>query len=324
MRPLFEILSTLPAWEEAAVRHGLAAWVADELAEAGSEVPRSLQDAARAQLARGLKTKRLTLTTLDVLGAAGVVPVLLKGYGLATRLFPEQPLARPAVDVDVFVEPTQVDVAAQALTRLGLSQQAVPGVHDAAEEHHHHAFAGHAGLVELHFRLTNSFGRGGFDDASVLARAGVAALDGRPVRWLSPEDEFLYLATHAANHGFLRLSWLVDLAAFLDRFPALDWAAMHTRGRGAGFMAPVSTALGLVETVLGHALPAGAARFRRPLSRRLADAQLFSLTRLVDARWSSHKLASFLLRLYLVDSVGQGARHLFDGATRYVRQRRGS
>lgn len=306
------------------MRHGLAAWVADELAAARRTVPDALRDAARAQLASGLKVKRLTLRVVDALAAAGVTPVLLKGYGLAARLFPAQPLARPAVDVDVFVAPRDVAAAGRALEQLGLQPRAVPGVHDAHEEHHHHAYVGAPGLVELHFRLTNSFGRGGFDDVSVLARCAAGSLDGRRVRFLSPEDEFLYLATHAANHGFLRLSWLVDLAAFLERFPSMDWSSMHTRARDARLAVPVATALGLLERVFEVSLPDGARRFVRPVTRRVADAQLFSLTRLGDARWSSHKLASFLLRLYLVDSVGQGARHLFDGATRFVRQRRGS
>lgn len=323
MRPLFEILQRIPAWEAAAARHGLSAWVADELAAAGRPVPPGLQDAARAQVASGLKVKRLTLTVLDAFTAAGVVPVPLKGYGLATRLFPTQPLARPSVDVDVFVEPAGLDAASRALTKLGLTAQQVPGVEDLEEEHHHHAFSGPAGLVELHFRLTNSFGRGGFDDASVSSRCTPGTLEGRAVRWLSPEDELLYLATHAANHGFLRLSWLVDLVAFLERFPGLDWPAMHTRARAAGFEVPVATALGLVEAVFGASLPDGARRFARSRGRHLADARVFSLERLLDTRWSSHRLASFMLRLYLVDSAGQGARHLFDGASRYVRQRRG-
>ena len=42
MRPLFEILGRWPAWEDAAIRHGLAAWVADELSAAAQPVPASV------------------------------------------------------------------------------------------------------------------------------------------------------------------------------------------------------------------------------------------------------------------------------------------
>lgn len=306
------------------VRHGLAVWVADELAEAAQPVPSSLLDAARKQLAEGLKRKRLTLKVLDALSAAGVTPVLLKGYGLASRLFPRQPLARPSVDVDVLVEPALLETTERAVRALGLSAVAVPGVEDAFDEHFHHAFAGPEGLVEVHFRLTNALGGGTFDDEAVLSRAVRSELDGRAVRWLSPEDELLYLALHAANHGFLRLSWLVDLSAYLEQVPGLDFAAMHARAEDAGFLVPVSTALGLVETLLGQPLPRDAQVFRRGRRRRFVDGRLFSLERVAAARWAEHRLASFLLRLYLVDSPGRGARHLYDGARRFVRQRRGS
>ena len=130
MRPLFEILDGIPAWEAVAARHGLSAWVADELAAAGRAVPPPLQAAARAQVAQGLKVKRLTLTVLDALASAGIVAVPLKGYGLATRLFPQQPLARPSVDVDAFVEPAAIETAAAALRKLGLTTHGVPGVAD--------------------------------------------------------------------------------------------------------------------------------------------------------------------------------------------------
>ncbi|MGV3623886.1 MAG: nucleotidyltransferase family protein [Archangium sp.] len=324
MRPLFEVLRRAPAWETTAVRHGLAVWVADELADSKQPVPLEILDAARRQLAEGLKVKRLTLKTLEALNAVGITPVLLKGYGLATRLFPQQPLARPSVDVDLLVEPDHVPTAERAILSLGLHPSQVPGVHDVDEEHFHHAYSGHAGLVELHFRLTNSLGRGKFDDTAVLSRARVGELDGRRVRWLNREDEFLYLALHAANHGFLRLSWLVDLAKYLEREPSIDFAAMRERATDAGFLVPVSTALGLVESLLVHPLPEGAHEFRRGRRRRFVDSHVFSLERVTDARWSHDRLASFLLRLYLVDSAGRGARHVFDGALRFMRQWRGS
>lgn len=322
MRPLFEVLRRAPAWETHAVRHGLAVWVADELAAAKASVPPDVLDAAQRQLAAGLKVKRLTLKTLDALNAAGVTPVLLKGYGLASRLFPTQPLARPSVDVDVLVEPALVPVSQRAIASLGLHAIEVPGVHDVLEEHFHHAYAGHAGLVELHFRLTNTLGGGMFDDDAVMSRATPGSLDGRAVRWLQPEDEFLYLALHAANHGFLRMSWLVDLAAYLELHPGLDFELMHARATDAGFVVPVATALGLVETLLEQRVPSQI--FARGRRRRFLDGRVFSFERVTDASWSDHRLASFLLRLYLVDSPGRGARHLVDGARRLLRQWRGS
>jgi hypothetical protein len=326
MRPLFEMLGRWPAWERAAVRHGLAAWVAEELSVRERQVPASLMEAARAQLSTGHKLKRLTLSALDALAQAGVVPVVLKGYGLAKRLFPEQPLSRPAADVDVLVRPEALPAAEVALASLGLRLKTIAGVEDVFEEHHHRPWSGPAGLVELHFRLFSGFGGGVFDDARVWARTTAGELDGREVRWLSPEDEFVYLATHVANHGFLRISWLVDLAHYLTFAPNLDWEVMGARARAAGFEVPLTTALEVLERLLGVELgeAARAAFPRRGRLRRRLDGLVFSEQRVIDARLSADPLASFFLRLYLVDSPVQGGRHVLEGAKRYFRQWRGA
>jgi hypothetical protein len=308
-----------------AARHGLSAWVADELAEAGRPAPPSLTQAARSQAGQGAKLRRLTHLVLDTFARVGVTPVLLKGYGLASRLFPANPLARPSSDVDVLVLPEELALVEPALAKLGLRHTEVPGVHDAFEEHHHRAWSGSAGLVEVHFRLFSGFGGGQFDERGLLARTRRGELDGRAVRWLAPEDEFLYLATHAANHGFLRLSWLVDLARYLEWAPDLDWGLMHARALEARFVAPVAASLGLLEDLLGVTLPpASRAAFPRGPVRLRLDRELFSADRVAEASLSNDRLGSFLLRLYLVDSPGQAARHLLEGAQRAWRQRRGS
>lgn len=304
------------------MRHGLAAWVADELSGEGRPAPEAITQAARSQIARGAKLKRLTLAVVDALAAVQVIPVLLKGYGLASRIFPEQPLARPSTDVDVLVLPEEVPAAETALAKLGLRLGSVPGVEDVFEEHHHRPWSGSPGLVELHFRLFSGFGGGVFDDRAVRGRTTLGALDGRQVRWLSGEDEVLYLATHAANHGFLRISWLVDLERYLRFAPDLDWDVMRARASAAGFEVPMATTLQLLERLLGVVLPPAARRAFpcSPVRARL-DARLFGEARVLDATWSSDRLASFLLRLYLVDSPRQGGRLLLEGARRFLRQR---
>ncbi len=324
MRPLFEIFGRWPAWEEAVVRHGLAAWVADELAAASRPVPPSIGQAARGQVANGVKLKRLTMSVLDALARVGVTPVLLKGFGLASRLYPEQPFARPASDVDVLVLPEEVPRAESALATLGLRLTKVPGVEDVYEEHHHRPWSGPAGLVELHFRLFSGFGTLVFDDRQVRARTRLAKFEGREVRWLDAEDEFLYLATHVANHAFLRISWLVDLERYLRLGPQLDWGVMKERATAAGFVVPFTTALEVLSRVLEVELPLAAREaFPVALPRRSLDARIFSSKRVVDARWSNDPLGAFLLRLYLVESPRQGARYLFEGAKRFARQWRG-
>ncbi|MBL8916010.1 MAG: nucleotidyltransferase family protein [Archangium sp.] len=295
--------------------------MADECAEVGQAVSPALRDAARAQLAATLKVKTLTLAVLDALAAVNVRPVVLKGHGLATRLFPEQPLARPMVDVDVWVRSDQVQAAEAALQKMGLSLGAIPGVDDAFEEHHHRPWVGRAGLVELHFKLFSGFGGDVFDDASVWARTREGTLEGRAVRWLGAEDEFLYLATHAASHVFLRISWLVDLARYLEVEPQLDWAVIAQRARAGRALVPLATSLRVLEATLGVQLPVGARELVSARVRHHLDPILFSKERLLEARWSTGRVAPFAMRIYLLDSRRQAAKMLLDGARRLWRQR---
>lgn len=311
------------AVSHAAARHGVSAVVADRLAALGAKVPGELARDARAQIAQGLKTKRLTLQVVDALAQVDVTPIVLKGYGLALRLYPEQPLARPSTDVDVLVAEPELARVATALTALGLTRHDDAGLADVFEEHHHLSFSGPAGLVEVHFRLIATLGRGGFDDASLRARARDWTLDGRTVRLLDAEDELLYLATHAANHAFLRVSWLIDLQRYLARAGELDWARMAERARAAGFFTAVATSLELVEQLLRAPLPEAARRaFRLGRLRRAVDRRLFAGPLVESARVSDHRLGAFLVRLWLVDSPAHGVRHLFDGARRFIRRSR--
>jgi len=307
----------------AAARHGVSALVADALAAARLPVSEALSRDARAQIAQGLKTKRRTLQVVDALAAEQVTPVMLKGYALALRLYPEQPLARPSTDVDVMVAAAELPRVARALEGLGLRRHDDAGLADVFEEHHHLSFLGPPGLVEVHFRLIATLGRGAFDDASLRARARPWTLDGRAVRLLDAEDEFLYLATHAANHAFLRVSWLVDLQRYLARAGSFDWASMATRAREAGFHTAVATALELVERLLRVPLPEDARQhFGVHALRGAVDRRLFSPHLVESAAVSDHRLGAFLVRLWLVDSPAHGVRHLLDGARRLMRRGR--
>lgn len=307
-----------------AARHGLSALVADELVRKKLPVPPEVAADARAQIAAGLRTRALSLGVIDVLARRGLVPVMLKGYALAVRLYPEQPLGRPSTDVDILVSRAQLQVAEAAMHDLGLRLHKNTSLADPFEEHHHLSFQGPAALVEVHFRLFIGFGGGVFDDAALLQRASPAVLEGRAIRLLSPEDEFLYLAVHAANHAFLRVSWLVDLERYLHASPALDWGLIGARARAGGFTSAVASTLSLLERLMGVELPAPAVRaFPVPWLRRVVDGQLFSRQRVVSGNLAGSHLASFLLRFWLVDSPAHGVRHLVDGARR-VRRRRHS
>lgn len=283
-----------------------------------------LKSDAGNSISRGLRLRRLTTQVVDSLGRVGIIPVLLKGSGLAERLFPEQPLARPATDVDVLVTSAELDQAGAVLQTLGFTRHDDAGIDDLAEEHHHVSWAGAGGaLVEVHFRLFSGFGGHHFDDAAIRGRLREGTFQGRVVRWLDPADEFVYLATHAANHAFLRASWLLDLQRILAGAPQFEWRQLARRCHDAGFFQAVASALCILEAVLHVALPLEAREaFEVSALRRLGNRALFTAKRLEDANLATHRVGAFGVRLWLVDAPRDGLRHLVDGALRYVRRTR--
>ena len=290
---------------QSAARHGVSALVADFLAAQHRELPpaeqQALQRDARGLISRGLRLRKVTLTVLDALRAAGLDPVLLKGAGLAQRLYPEQPLARPSSDVDLWVAPEELPTVASVLPGLGFSR-GPPEAHG-----HHESWVADGALVEVHFRVFSGFGGNAFDDAALRARLVPGDFLGRAVRWLHPDDEFVYLATHAANHGFLRASWLVDLQRALAQRATFDWAEMAARCRDAGFHSAVSAALLVLREALHVTLPPAAEQhFSTGRVRALGTARVFSAEQLERADLSSSRLASVAARLGLKDSPPDG------------------
>jgi hypothetical protein len=302
-----------------AARHGVSALVADFLAAQHRELPpaeqQALQRDARGLISRGLRIRKLTLSVFDALRTAGLEPVLLKGAGLAQRLYPEQPLARPSSDVDVWVVPEELPTVASVLPGLGFSR-GPPEAHG-----HHESWVANGALVEVHFRVFSGFGGNAFDDAALRSRLVAGDFFGRAVRWLHPDDEFVYLATHAANHGFLRASWLVDLQRALARRDTFDWAAMAARCRAAGFHAAVSAALLVLREALHVTLPFAAERhFSSGRLRALGTSRLFSAERLERAHLSESRVASVASRFWLMDSPRDGVTEAVGGARRLLKR----
>ena len=69
--------------------------------------------------------------------------------------------------------------------------------------------------------------------AELIARSSaVTSAPGRGLRLLALEDEIVYLAVHAAAHGFVRLMWLYDLKLLCRRHSAeIDWSKVVERAR---------------------------------------------------------------------------------------------
>src|SRR6266849_7018854 len=202
-------------WDSLALdagRHGLSG-VLSGLAAEGLPIPTSVSARIRtdslAIAASCLRTKALLVRALDSMARRGVEPILLKGYGLAKRLYPD-PLMRPTSDVDLLADSDQYVDAEQALLDIGLRPARLEPPEEAKKDHHAPNFWGHekwfsgdAGLVELHWRPLSGFGTA-IGAVGAFARRRGSELEGRRVYYLSAEDELVYLAAHASKHPLWR------------------------------------------------------------------------------------------------------------------------
>jgi hypothetical protein len=314
-----------PEWRQlvaSAESHGLTAYVHHQLERAGLSPPGVLGERLRRHAilvtAQGLKAKRLLLRALDALSQVEILPALLKGYGLASRLYPE-PLLRPTSDVDLLVTREELDRAAAALTALGLTRHDDPGA-DPLESHHHLAFGGPAGTVELHFRATSGLGTpGGRDALSPLLISG--ELDGLPVRYLAPADELVYLAVHAAQHLFLRLGWLLDLKLLLLAHPQIDAREVESIARSSGMSSAIWLSLFAAQRAVGLELPPSLLQGLRPSRwKSIAGAQLFSEERLVSASLARSPSLAFAVRSAMAEGAVRMGRHAVEGVFRRSRR----
>jgi len=285
--------------------HGLSAVVAQAVEESAVRFPEPHQGAlaldALGSIASALKVKALLLRVLDGFAKVGVVPVLLKGPCLSLRLFGDATV-RATSDVDVLVAPDEVERCAEVLQGMGLSIREDAVAFYPPRYHHDVAYAGPAGMVELHYRAMSAFGQ--LVEAHVWRSRSVATtFDGRAARVLCPEDELVYLALHAANHLFQRLSWVYDLKLFLVRYPDLDWEHVLLAARESGLPDQVFFALELARTQVGASVPRAPLQALRPSwLRRAAGAWAYSSPKLSAAALHHDKRAWVIAKLLLADS----------------------
>ena len=308
----------------AAVHHGLAGFVEHAVGRAGWELPAEARALLRREsltgAARAMRVKALLVRSLEALASVGLVPVLLKGYGLARRLYPD-PLQRATTDVDLLVARGEVDAAVRALTGLGLTVRAGDGARHGEEDSHHLELAGPAGLVELHFRALAGWGQALEGDA-LVARAVEGEVEGRRVRWLRPEDEAVYLALHASNHLLQRLAWVFDLKLLAGQ--GLDWPGVVEGARGTAFPHLAWYGWEAARRLLDAPVPAEVLEaLAPPRWQRVLAGRFFSDARLLGAELARSKPAWVAAKLLLAPRARDMARYALRRVGNAARARRG-
>ena len=258
-----------------ASRHGLLGILNAQMAR----MPQ-LSDALRQRVLQRIALEELWHEHLDrglrraisALSAAGIEACALKGPVLARRLY-SPPASRYAVDIDLLVRPDDLAMALEALTQSGYAAE-TGATAEYLLKYSHHVVMSRPGEppIELHFRAYTGFGSELAADV-LLARATHFPLgDGLSVLVPAPEEEFVYLAAHAAGHSFIRLVWLYDLKLFSRRHPAIDWRHVADVAETCSLKAAVAYTLRLLHrwlNVVPSNLPSELTR--SSMAARMAD-----------------------------------------------------
>jgi hypothetical protein len=232
---------------------------------AAIERHRAVQDLWQGHLLRGLEA------AVTALSNAGVRSCALKGPALAARLYPDG-ATRPSLDVDLLTDAGDLDQSVATLAGLGYRAETGPTADYLRRYGHHlHLAAPGSAPIELHFRAYSGFGIV-LPAEVLLDRARRFEFpDGFAVLVPCPEDEFLYLAIHAAGHSFSRLLWLNDLQRLVRRYPGLDWDRVFRVASRMG----IAFAVAYVATLLSHwfsiSIPDHGCRSRLGVRGRAAD-----------------------------------------------------
>jgi putative nucleotidyltransferase-like protein len=314
-------------WEEFffyATYHGILGAIDSELTRnprlsarvrEAAERRRALELLWHAHVMKGLED------AVRVLSKAGIQTCALKGPVLAGRLYGNT-AARHCIDIDLLVGRSDIDRALQAFAAAGYSSETGQAA-TYLLNYGHHFNVTRAGTVaiELHFRPYAGFGVELPADLFLARAEPIRLANDLPVLVLSPEDEFIYLAAHAAGHSFIRFVWLYDLKLFVRRYPTLDWPEVARRSDAFGLATVVAYTMRLLKRWLDVRVPHLPPRLTRLGARsRIADRLLTEASTPGDKSFRDN-LSGLFFTSMLCDTSGAAAWLLQHHLWRATRRR---
>ncbi|MFZ2404459.1 MAG: nucleotidyltransferase family protein [Methylobacter sp.] len=156
--------------------------------------------------------------------------IVMKGLDVAARAYGDL-AARQVGDIDMLVDPEQLDEALTVLTAQGWDLDQ-PDIWLSANKNillrnHHDCLLLRERFphMELHWRATRNPFEFPIEDWSALS---VSKKSNIGIPGLNNEDLMIYLCLHGAKHGWGRLKWLFDLPNILDTHD-MDWPQLWQR-----------------------------------------------------------------------------------------------
>lgn len=201
---------------------------------------------------RAMLTRQELIDCANLLEAAGLAPIALKGAWLTRHAYPD-PALRPMRDIDLLVPRDGVLAGYAALLAAGYTELEPPEMPLAQvvrlDKHMPPLLAPRGTVVELHHRLWEPDGR--LDHASPAQNEAAlrsrAACDDDGLHYLAPHDTLAHLIVHAVySHRLDCGPLLLPDIDFLVQAAPIDWAAFWTQASAEGWRSGARLVLDLV------------------------------------------------------------------------------
>ena len=197
-------------------------YLASRRPEVPDAIAEELKSAASAIAANNLLARLDCRTLLDAFEAANVTLLFLKGLTLGALAF-GNPAVKSAIDVDLLVDPIQLETAADILRRCGYRLIApADSLDDHGLRRWHKSWKESVWRkdsprlqIDLHTQTADNHRLiPGITVHSPGQRIDVG--DNIRLPTLARDELFAYLAVHGASSAWFRLKWIADFAGFLS------------------------------------------------------------------------------------------------------------
>jgi len=247
-------------FEQLAQFHRVEGICWDCLAPHESHLPAAVADAlSSAATAIALQNLSATAESATLMASfrAAKVPILfLKGLTLGSLAYRNY-AAKSAIDIDLLINPADLDASASLLRTLGY-RLVIP--RDSAGKEALRAWhrlnkesvwvKGESGLqIDLHTRTADNPAL--IPGITVHAPSRSVDVGGVELPTLAPEELFSYLAVHGASSAWFRLKWISDFAGLLHPLDTHEVEQLYRRSQELEAGRAVGQALLLADTLFG-------------------------------------------------------------------------
>ena len=194
---------------------------------------------------------------------SGIACAVLKGVAVAQSAY-QRSSEREMIDIDLLVDPAHFDQVEQMVLQMGFTRICpradLIGDARAAFKAMHNAFtffrASDGLQVDLHWRLVKNPCMLRDLNRSWPSRLASISAGGASLPVLAPAEHALYVLTHGAKSGWVRLKWLADADRIIRTLSADEHSVMLGLAAQEGIERLIGTSLHLTSQVLGTPLSA--------------------------------------------------------------------